>query len=250
MLCVCIIHLPTYCAHAENSSYFAKVQNTGVFLCESPSEASALFEIPYSYFVKVENAVDDYFKASYNGVSGYVKKDKVTLMNGVPQNPYAKAIFKIFVPYFLYKSPSQNSSVTAVDTSTTFTYYGTKAGQQVSSASNIWYYASASVGGKTEYGYVYSGVTDYLSSIQPNTETFKTITDLDFSTSPNSELKRLSTGTKIILIVSISIPSLLILYFLIKPTKFVQITKSRKQIKKERKRVRHGDYFEFDENDL
>lgn len=237
-------------AYAEQKSYFAKVQNNGVYLCSSPSENSSLFEIPYSYFVKVETSVDDYYKVSYNGVAGYVKKDKVTLMNGVPQNPYAKATFRIFVPYFLYQSPSQNSSVTAVDTNTTFTYYGTKVGEQVSSASNLWYYASANINGTTQFGYVYSGVTDYLSPIQLNSETFKIITDKDLSSSPNSELTRLSTGTKIMLIVSISIPSLLILYFLIKPTKIIQITKGRKQMKKERKRIHHGDYFEFDENDI
>ncbi len=250
LLCFCATLFKITPAYAEQTSYFAKVQNNGVFLCSSPSENSSLFEIPYSYFVKVESVVDDYYKVSYNGISGYVKKDKATLMNGVPQNPYANATFKVFVPYYLYQNPSQNSSAVAIGTNTTFTYYGTKIGEQVSSTSNIWYYASATVDGATHFGYVFSGVTDYLSNIQINNESFKVISDKDLSSAPNSELKRLSTGTKIMLIVSISIPSLLILYFLIKPTKFIQITKSRKQIKKDRKRVHHGDYFEFDEGDI
>lgn len=194
--------------------------------------------------------MDDYFKVSYNGIEGYVKKDKVTLMNGSPENPYAKATFKIFVPYGLYQSPSQNSSIVQVNTNTTFTYFGTKIGEQVSSTSNLWYYASAIVDGTTQYGYVFSGVTDYLSTITPNNETFKVISESEMSSSPNSELKRLSTGTKVMLIVAISIPCVLILYFLIKPTKIIQITKGRKQIKKEKKKIRHGDYFEFDESDL
>ena len=237
-------------AFAEQASYFAKVQNTGVFLCSSPSENSSIFEIPYSYFVKVETAVDDYYKVSYDGIEGYVKKDKVTLMNGVPQNPYAKATFKVFVPYYLYQSPSQNSSAVAIDTNATFTYYGTKVGQPISSASNIWYYASVKIDESVHYGYVFSGVTDYLTTIQINNESFKIISDKELTSSPNSELKKLSTGTKIMLIVAISVPSILILYFLIKPTKILQVTKSRKNIKKERKRTHHGDYFEFDENDI
>ncbi len=250
MLCFCITLFKISPAYAEQASYFAKVQNNGVFLCSTPSENAALFEIPYSYFVKVESVVDDYYKVSYNNISGYVKKDKVTLMNGVPQNPYAKATFKIFVPYYLYQSPSQNSSVIAVDTSTTFTYYGTKSGQQVTSGSNLWYYASADIDGTTQFGYVFSGVTDYLSTITINNESFKVISDKELSATPNSELKSLSTGTKVMLIIAISIPCVLILYFLIKPTKIIQITKGRKQIKKERKRVHHGDYFEFDESEL
>ncbi len=237
-------------AFAEQRAYYAKVQNTGVYLCSTPSENASLFEIPYSYFVKVEHSVDDYFKVTYNGVEGYVKKDKVTLMDGTPEVPYAKATFKIFVPYYLYQSPSQNSSVVPVNTNTTFTYFGSKAGEQVSSTSNLWYYASTIVDGTTHYGYVYSGVTDYLSAIAPNQETFKVISESDMNSTPNSELKHLSTGTKVMLIVAISIPCVLILYFLIKPTKIIQITKGRKQIKKERKRIRHGDYFEFDESDL
>lgn len=235
--------------HAENS-YYAKVQNTGVYLCGTPSETSALFEIPYSYFVKVESSVDDYFKVTYNEVSGYVKKDRVTLMNGTPENPYANSTFQIFVPYKLYETPSQTSSGIDVGTTNTFTYYGTKVGEQVSSTSNVWYYASTVVGGTTYFGYIFSPITHYFTPISTNNESFPIIDDLDLSSSPNSELKTLSTGTKIMLIVAISVPSVLILYFLIKPTKIVQITKSRKQIKKDRKKVHHGDYFEFDENDL
>lgn len=235
--------------YAENS-YYAKVQNNGVYLCSTPSEKSALFEIPYSYFVKVESSVDDYFKVSYKDVTGYVKKDRVTLMNGTPQNPYANSTFRVFVPYKLYENPSQSSSGVEVDTNNTFTYYGTKIGEQVSSTSNEWYYASTTVDGETYFGYIFSPLTHYFTPISTNYETFSIITDLDLSTSPNSELKTLSTGTKIMLIVSISVPSVLILYFLIKPTKIIQITKSRKQIKKDRKKVHHGDYFEFDENDL
>jgi len=250
LLCFCTSLINVKPCQAEQASYFAKVQNNGVYLCSSPSENASLFEIPYSYFVKVSTAVDDYYKVSYNGVDGYVKKDKVSLMNGVPKNPYAKATFKVFVPYYLYQNPSQNSSVVAVDTNTTFTYFGTKSGQQVSSASTTWFYASASIDGVTHFGYVYSGVTDYLTTITLNTESFKVISDKDLSSSPNSELTRLSTGTKIMLIIAIGIPSILILYFLIKPTKIIQITKSRKQVKKERKRIRHGDYFEFDESDI
>lgn len=233
----------------EDNIYYAKVQSVGVNLCSMPNENSSLFEIPYSYFVKVESTIDDYYKVSYNAISGYVKKDKVTLMNGEPKNPYAQATFKVFLPYSLFESPNQTSTEKAkITSSSIITYYGTKIGQQVSSRSNLWYYSSIIENNQTYYGYVYSEVADYLSTISINTETFEVVKDNIFDSSP--EFSSLSTGTKIILIVAISFPSLLILYFLIKPSKIMQITKSKQTLKKERKKIQHGDYFEFDESQL
>lgn len=239
-------------AYAENkTTYFAKVQSTGVQLCESPSESTSIFEIPYSYFVEVESIVDDYFKVTYKDISGYVKKDKVKLMNGIPQTPFAQANFKLFVPFSLYASPTKTSKKTLEldDSVEQITYYGTKSGQQVTSNNNTWYYSSVQMNGQTYHGYIFSGVTDYLSKINVNNETFDVLDEgiLDAS---STEFTSLSIGTKIMLIVSISIPSILILYFLIKPSKIMQVTKNRKQVKKDNKKVHHGDYFEFDESEL
>lgn len=238
-------------ANAENENqYYAKIQGTNVFLCSLPNESSAIFEIPYSYFVKVDKTVDDYYKVTYKDIEGYVKKDRVKLMKGTPQSPYANATFKIFVQHNLYESATQNSAnILNVDTSSTITYYGTKIGQQVTSSNNIWYYSSLQSNGKTYYGYIFSGITDYLTNININNESFEVVSDTVLS-SGISEFSSLSTNTKIMLIVSISVPSLLILYFLIKPSKIMQISKSRKQSKKESRKIRHGDYFEFDENEL
>lgn len=244
--CVCDV------TFAENERiFYAKVQGTGVNLCSTPSEASALFEIPYSYFVQVDYVVDDYYKVSYKDVEGYVKRDKVKLMSGTPQSPYANATYKLFVPYAIYQSPSQNSTkaVDLTDTTITIDYYGTINGQQVMSDNNVWYYSCATVNGQKYYGYVFSGVTDYLSQINVNSEIFDEISD-DMLDSSATEFTSLSTGTKIMLIVSISVPSVLILYFLIKPSKIMQISKNKKQVKKESRKIRHGDYFEFDESDL
>ena len=95
----------------------------------------------------------------------------------------------------------------------------------------------------------FTNLTDYLSKIDINNEVFDTVSD-DVLDNTTTEFHSLSTGTKIMLIVAISLPSVLILYFLIKPSKIMQITKTRKQVKKESRKIRHGDYFEFDESEL
>ena len=234
---------------ADSSNFYAKVTATGVQLCSSPSETSALFVLPYSYFVKVDYIVDDYYKVIYKDVEGYVRRDRVTLMNGVPQVPFFDATYEIFVPFGLYQSPSQTSSVitTLTNTDDKITYYGELAGQQVTSDNNIWYYSQVTISGEEQFGYVFSGVTDLLTQPVINNETFDIVSD-DFLETPSSEFKNLSTGTKIMLIVAISVPSLLILYFLIKPSKIVKNTTSKN--KKDKKIHHHGDYFEFDEKDL
>ena len=237
-------------AKADDKTFYAKITSTGVQFCATPSETNALFVLPYSYFVKVNYIVDDYYKVTYKDVEGYVRRDKVTLMNGVPQVPFFDATYEIFVPFGLYQSPSQTSTVvtTLTDTDRKITYYGELAGQQVTSNNNIWYYSQVTISGEEKFGYVFSGVTDLLTQPIINNETFDIVSD-DFLETPTSEFKNLSTGTKIMLIVAISVPSLLILYFLIKPSKIVK--NSNNKNKKESKKIHHhGDYFEFDENDL
>jgi len=203
-----------------------------------------------SYFVKVNGVVDDYYKTTYQDLEGYVKKDSVKLMQGSPINPYAYATFKLFVPYAIYSDSTQSSPASQpISTSENLVYYGHKLGQNVTSNNNIWYYCKWKNGEEVRFGYVFSGVTDCLTKIPTNTETFEIVTESVFLPT-ETEFSELSNGTKIILIVAISVPSVLILYFLIKPSKIIQLSKKRKQVQKENRRTRHKDFFEFDESQL
>ncbi|MBR1890123.1 MAG: hypothetical protein IJ817_00370 [Clostridia bacterium] len=231
------------------TEHYAKVENNNVYFYSSPSDNSALFELPYSYFVLTGDKIGSFYKASYKDLSGYVKVGQIKLMDGTPRQPYAQATFKMFVSNFLYASPTNSSSVTAsVETTDILTYYGIREGEQLNSSTNVWYYASLTKNGQTYYGYAFSGITDYLTSIPTNTENFNEITDA--SNEQPQTIRSLSTKTKIMLIVAISVPSAFILYFLIRPTKLLQVGVSKAQIKKKRKKVQHGDYFEYNENDL
>ncbi len=214
-----------------------------------PNDSSALFEIPYSYFVKVDYVVDDFYKVTYKDLDGYVRKDSVTLMDGEPITPFANATFEIYVDFPLCTNADKTSEILQLDESATITYYGTKTGEELQTGNNVWFFCSVQNDGVTEHGYVFSGVTNGLTTINVNNEIFETVTDDVFSNEAPT-FTSLSTGTKIMLIVAISVPSVLILYFLIKPSKIMQITKTKKKIKQESKKVHHGDYFEFDESEL
>ncbi|MBE7075717.1 MAG: hypothetical protein E7375_01440 [Clostridiales bacterium] len=238
-----------YTAFANTESLYAKIENYGVYFCSSPNESSAVFEIPYSYFVKVDKIVDDYFLVVYKQLSGYVKKDKVSLMKGKPTQPYSNASIENFVDTNLYQQANSTSTETLhLTENTTLSYYGTIVGEQLSSKTNQWYYCSVSNDSETIYGYVYSSLTDFTTPLSTNNERFEIVDESIFSNVGNSsEFSQLSTGTKIMLIVSISVPSLFILYFLIKPSKIAQAKNKEKQQKQIK---RHGDYFEFDESEL
>lgn len=238
-------------ALAEEENFYAKVQTSGVMFYSDKSAESAVFEIPYSYFVKV-NAVDgDYFSATYKNFSGYVKKNQVKLMKGTPKLPYAQNSFRVFTPFYLYESASKASAIQCELTeSTPVEYYGTLDGQALNSTTSQWLFGSVVSGDQTYFGYVYSALVNVVPSPLTNTEIFEVVNEEALNSTNGGEFSTLSNGTKVMLIISISLPSILILYFLIKPSKIAQITKTRKQIKKEHKKVSHGDYFEFDETQL
>lgn len=244
----------THIAKADSNTYYAKVKNSGVMFCALPSENSALFEIPSTYFVKFDYVTNDYYHVFYGNIDGYVRKDKVTLMNGTPRNPYFAPTYTLFTEYSMYEQPIKSSTeVAKLSESASLTYYGKKSGQVLSKNNSTWYYSSVEVDGTQKFGYVFSRAADDdpEEAKLDNFESFEIVDDSIFS-SASASFTSLSTGTKIMLIVAISVPSLLILYFLVKPSKIMQVTKAKKKTKTEgtKRRVRHGDYFEFDESEL
>lgn len=252
MVFCAFLSIPTNKAFADDEkTYFAKVETSEAMLYSSPNDQSALFEIPYSYFVKVESVVDNFFKVTYKDVSGFVKKSQVTLMNGDPINPYFQATIQNYLEFSLYDSPNRNGKIlTLLPENATLNYYGTKVGQALTTKTSDWIYCSYINSEKTFYGYIYSEIASQLPVIQTNLETFDIVDEKVLSNITPVEFSKLSTGTKVLLIISISVPSVLILYFLIKPTKITQITKNRKKVRAENKKIHHGDYFEFDESQL
>ena len=229
---------------------YAKIQTSDCVLYETPQKTSPICTLRKTFFVQVEEKSGDFYKVSYNGISGYVSKDKVSLMDGTPSNKYFSATVKLFSPtYPLYEKPSESSSeVTTLSRECVMTYYGYTQGQTASNSdNNIWYYLSVNQGGKTLYGYVFSqavaGENPEANAID-NVEDFPVIDESIF-TDATSSFSGLSVGTKIMLVIAICVPSLLILYFLIKPSKIAQSPK-----KKTKHKVQHGDYFEFDESEL
>lgn len=246
----CLFQHQNHSAKAE-TSFYAKIENSGVYFYSSPTQQGQLFEIPKSYFVFINSDANDFWNATYKNQKGFVKKEQVSLMNGHPQNPYANSSFKVFVTFPLYDQPNQNSqSKISITPNQTLTYYGTKIGQSLSSTNSVWYYCSTFANNQEIFGYVFSGVVDQAPQIHINYETFAKVEDETFSNSQSNEYSSLSTKTKIMLVVAISVPSAMIFYFLIKPSRIAKSASKQKKTRVYRRKPQHSDYYEFDENDL
>ena len=249
LIFIFVLLLPTcpYISHAEvDGDFYGKIASENVYLFSSPNASSTLFKLPYSYFVKINDIRDDYYQVTYKDLTGYVLKSNVRLMEGTPSSPYLNLSFSIFTSYSLYEQANTNSNVLCeLSENQTLTYYGATSGELASDKSDIWYYASVNNNGNIYHGYIYSVVANSLPNIAINNEEFKEVDESALSSS-TPEFSSLSTGTKVLLIIAILIPSAFILYFLIKPNKLSKKVNTEKKIRK----VHHGDYFEFDDSDL
>lgn len=236
-----------------DTDYYGKISDEEVYFYQNADTNSKLFKLPSTYFVKVDAIENSFYKVTYKDLQGYVKKTDVTLMKGQPNTPYYNANFTNYVEFCLYEKANKSSNIIIqLNEEQQFSYYGSLEGQQMSSQTNIWYYASTVQDGVTYKGYIYSAITDNLPPLSTNTEQFEIVSDDSFLTdaTANSTFGELSTGTKILLIISIAVPSVFILYFLIKPSKIMQGTNKKQVEKKQSHKIHHGDYFEFDERDL
>ena len=246
--------LPSYLPKAyADKTYYAKVEEDNVYFYSSPSKStqSTLFEIPNSYFVLLLGEQnEDFYYAKYKDVYGYVLKNSVSVLDGTPLNPFANITFRVFATQGLglYFSPYQNENnlVSTVPFLTNnIACYGKIIGEQlIPDKSNEWFYCNYQAD-ENYYGYVYSVFCDKITDVEYNNERFSIIENPSFT--DETIENTLSNTSMIFIVIGVSLPSLVVIYLLIKPTfiKEKSLTINHRPRKK-----RHADYYEFDESDL
>lgn len=250
-----LIAMPISSVSAETSKkeYYARVESPSVQFFENADTNSALFTIPETFFVRVDGVQDNFYAVTYKEKQGFVLKDQVRLVDGTPMSPYVNLTYTQVMHLPMFSQPNTSSEIVDnLESRTQITYYGEMIGVGAQAESDVWYFSSVLVNSELKFGYVYSETTyDKLSnSFRQNSEGPFATLDESMLFKETESFASLSTGTKILLIVAIAVPSLLILYFLIRPGKIAQASKNRKKAKTENKKVQHGDYFEFDESKL
>lgn len=242
-------------ANAE-STHFARINTTQAKLYSAPVQApqNELFALPETYFVHLLGTADDsqaFYLARFKNLTGYVQKSDVEVVKGIPLAPYPEDMsFRVFVPggTDLRSTPDASSPFNIIASipymTTNLVYYGTQKGDEVTTQrGDEWYYCRYLTPQGEYTGYVYAGYCDLLPTLTPNTETSEPLGEEIFQPTasqqpPTRPTPTLSKGVQIIVIVGISIPCILIIYLLFKPTRLTTRT-ARKSTKRDK------DYYEL-----
>ena len=256
------------------SNYYGRVLTSNIFLYSSPyiieDGSNRIFEIPKTYFVEILGEENElFYKANYNGVLGFVVKTEVSCISQTPAVPFVtNANFRVFTPSGANLRSSPNESIGSTNLVTTvpflttnLVFFGICPGEEaISYKGNIWYYCKYIKDNQEYFGYIYSPLCDLLTNFAENGESFEYITpNFEQTNLPtlNDEEPYLSLSSPwhIALIVLVSLPCIIIIYFLFKPTKIAmnQVSNSgsgknkKRNIKpKKISRLKRSDYYELD----
>ena len=176
LCCFCLNKKVAY-ANELTNYVFARAQTSGVVLYKTPSVISSnnvFFEIPQSYFVMlISNFSDEFYRAQYKDVVGYVLKTDITPVAEKPQNPFFEGSFRVFssdgTDVLSSPFPSLGANVVAtVEKFETVEYFGTISGEElIEGRGTTWLFGKTQNG---EFGFFYQGLCDQISEIPTNVE--------------------------------------------------------------------------------
>lgn len=210
---------------------YARIKYNNVLLYKSPTiteeSNNTYFILEKGYYVKlISDQNTDFVKVEYMDLFGFVKKSQIEYVNGLPNKPYLDNITFNTYPnssVFLRSTPTNELGELNVVTMLTkntvnLTYYGKLTGQEaIDGLGNLWYYCKYIDGKNNQnYGYIYSPLTINLSPITSNIEAIPLSTINPFD-KINSFLN-ISNTLFFSLIFLTSLPMLVILYLLFKPS--------------------------------
>lgn len=177
-----------------NQTYYARIMYDNVYLFKTPNDvidcSNIFFELPKTYFVELtENVNSEFYKVNYLTFSGYVKKENVQTVAGIPSSPYLDNVhFRVYAELSrdLRSEPNYengaSSQITYIPLFTkNLTYYGKITGESlIDGRTNVWYYCKYSAD-KDYYGYIYSDFCDEMSTFGENTENVTYIENPNFN---------------------------------------------------------------------
>lgn len=210
-------------AHASGEVY-ARVKYNNTYLYKSAAinenTENKWCLLPETFFVKVLNNINDqFYKAEFLSIVGYVKKMDVNLVNEIPKNPYpSKTTFatKSNTSCYLRSSPKISGAISNVvatlpASTNNLEFLGKIIGEEaIDLQGTIWYLTKYN----DTYGYIYSYYTNTFIANQINSEQVTLKISLD-----NSTLNPLTNPESAFLIFLILIPVIVVLTLLYKPKK-------------------------------
>ena len=204
-----------YCRITEESTLIYKSANI------SDDLSNIYFELTSTYFAQILGTENEFYKVNYDGITGYVLKDEVTIVYGTPTTPFPEDItFQInaSASAVIRSIPSvEGNYLGLLPCNTTLSYFGKVEGTEaISGLGKYWFFVTyTSFEQGVISGYVYAPLTENLTEIPPNMEELSTIPvggSVDDILSP--ELLNINN---LLLIAGLSIGALVLLLLLIAP---------------------------------
>lgn len=185
--------------HANLNSCYARVMFDQANLYIAPTDddsfSNVQFELPKTYFVELlDNANEKFYYCKYMSFFGYVKKDCVQAVEGVPKNPYLENInFRVYSDQSrdMRTLPTTDNNLSKQIAyvplyTKNLSFIGKIYGEEViKERTNVWYYCKYS-GDKDYFGYVYSDFCDKMTATPLNTEELTYIQNPTFNTDTSS----------------------------------------------------------------
>lgn len=221
-----VANIPTSTTSAKDIKFARATEPTNLFKLSTTTNDlnEVICIIEQSYFVEIINDNGDNYKVNYNGQIGFVKKNDVQAVQGIPNTPFPNNI-KIIVGSTCNlrsspttKSSSNNIITTVYANETNLIFIGRIfADEAIDFGGTTWYLVKYG-----EYtGYIYN---KYIKSITP---IYENIEQINLFTEPiSTNTNPLVYTPSLIIIILLLLPVIAILLILYLP---------RKQFKKDKK---------------
>lgn len=198
---------PISYVNADTGAY-AQILHTGCYLYKTPTDntnyLNVFFMLENSYFVELlSDYNNEFYKAKYLDVIGYVKKSQVQCVQGTPNTPFLNNVsFRVYgnISRAMYDKPFANTNNPTLKVylplyCDNLIYYGKVYGESaIEERTNIWYYCKYTVTGVS--GYVYSDSCDKMNPIVPNSEKLPYITSPAWNSTTSNSTQLISINSK------------------------------------------------------
>ena len=237
---------------AEKLSY-ARILNNNTYLYSSSdlTEDNKFFMLEKTYFVKILSMEANCYKVKYFNITGYVDISEVEIVNGIPNKPYPENITFNINSYLNTKirtTPTMKNDDNIIgylpNSNCKLNYLATTEGEEsIKNMGTKWYYCNCSYDNNSIiYGFVYAPLTENLTKIMPNTETFEEIEEISQTEIPQDITER----QNIVLVVLLCMPAIVIVVLLVIPLNKKNTKKTKKKLVKKNIKKSNKDYYEID----
>ena len=216
----------------NQQTYFAKVLFDQVYLYKTPTDnnnvSNILFELPKTYFVELEDANGQFYKAKYLDQIGYVKKDCVQAIIGTPTQPFLDLNFRVYADLSTHLKTSPVSASNTLKQIPLLTknirFYGKVNGETlIEGRTSVWYYCKYETNTESYFGYVYSDFCDEMPNEIPlNNEKVEFTNNPTFEEDiPQINSIPITNNSVGIIIGILSIPALIFVFMIMKGSKIL-----------------------------